>query len=186
MDKFLIGSIYSRISSQIYGDWNACGKVMGLASWATHYKYTKQAKYCYFDASPNNKQTFQSVDTNFSNHHFPPFFQGNPFDGTFQVNWDILYNLQHPNQYSEEKFSYYAKMASVIQENLNEVSMKAVNSLKPFSDNLILSGGVALNSVMNERIRTSKAFSQVYVPPAPGDEGIAIGCAYYGYYVIII
>ena len=26
--------MYSRISSQILGDWNACGKVMGLAAWA--------------------------------------------------------------------------------------------------------------------------------------------------------
>ena len=29
-----LGAVYSRISSQIFGDWNACGKVMGLAPWA--------------------------------------------------------------------------------------------------------------------------------------------------------
>ena len=29
-----LGAIYSRISSHILGDWNACGKVMGLAPWA--------------------------------------------------------------------------------------------------------------------------------------------------------
>jgi hypothetical protein len=26
--------VYSRISSHILGDWNACGKIMGLASWS--------------------------------------------------------------------------------------------------------------------------------------------------------
>lgn len=26
--------MYSRISAHINGDWNACGKVMGLAPWA--------------------------------------------------------------------------------------------------------------------------------------------------------
>ena len=31
-----IGAIYSRASSHIFGDWNACGKVMGLAPWLNH------------------------------------------------------------------------------------------------------------------------------------------------------
>lgn len=29
-----LGALYSRVSSHIFGDWNACGKVMGLAAWA--------------------------------------------------------------------------------------------------------------------------------------------------------
>jgi predicted NodU family carbamoyl transferase len=28
------GAVYSRLSAHIFGDWNSCGKVMGLASWA--------------------------------------------------------------------------------------------------------------------------------------------------------
>jgi predicted NodU family carbamoyl transferase len=31
-----VGAVYSRASSTIFGDWNACGKVMGLAPWAHH------------------------------------------------------------------------------------------------------------------------------------------------------
>lgn len=31
-----VGGVYSRASSTIFGDWNACGKVMGLAPWACH------------------------------------------------------------------------------------------------------------------------------------------------------
>jgi predicted NodU family carbamoyl transferase len=31
-----VGAVYSRASSHIFGDWNACGKVMGLAPWARH------------------------------------------------------------------------------------------------------------------------------------------------------
>lgn len=31
-----VGALYSRASSSIFGDWNACGKVMGLAPWARH------------------------------------------------------------------------------------------------------------------------------------------------------
>jgi len=29
-----LGAVYSRVSSHVFGDWNACGKVMGLAPWA--------------------------------------------------------------------------------------------------------------------------------------------------------
>ena len=31
-----VGALYSRASSHIFGDWNACGKVMGLAPWICH------------------------------------------------------------------------------------------------------------------------------------------------------
>jgi predicted NodU family carbamoyl transferase len=31
-----VGALYSRASSHIFGDWNACGKVMGLAPWIGH------------------------------------------------------------------------------------------------------------------------------------------------------
>lgn len=33
-----VGALYSRASSHIFGDWNACGKVMGLAPWM-HYTW---------------------------------------------------------------------------------------------------------------------------------------------------
>ena len=32
-DMESMGAVYSRVSSIIFGDWNACGKVMGLAPW---------------------------------------------------------------------------------------------------------------------------------------------------------
>ena len=38
-----VGALYSRASSHIFGDWNACGKVMGLAPWMGH-EWTKSDK----------------------------------------------------------------------------------------------------------------------------------------------
>ena len=32
-----LGALYSRVSSHIFGDWNACGKVMGLGPWASRW-----------------------------------------------------------------------------------------------------------------------------------------------------
>ena len=46
--------------------------------------------------------------------------------------------------------------------------------------NAVLVGGVALNSVLNGRILKEVGFENVFIPPGPGDEGVAVGCAMYG------
>jgi carbamoyltransferase len=48
---------------------------------------------------------------------------------------------------------------------------------KSASDNLCMAGGVALNCVMNARIRDAGLFDQVWVQPAAGDAGTALGAA---------
>jgi carbamoyltransferase len=45
------------------------------------------------------------------------------------------------------------------------------------SDNLCLAGGVALNCVMNARLRDRSPFRQIWVQPAAGDAGTALGAA---------
>jgi carbamoyltransferase len=46
--------------------------------------------------------------------------------------------------------------------------------------NLVLAGGVFLNILANTAIWRSGLFDAVFVPSAPNDAGIAVGCAYYG------
>src|SRR6185312_15509395 len=50
--------------------------------------------------------------------------------------------------------------------------------------NLCIAGGVGLNCVANGRILREAGFEHVWVQPAAGDDGIAIGCAYYGHLAI--
>jgi carbamoyltransferase len=45
--------------------------------------------------------------------------------------------------------------------------------------NLCLAGGVALNAVANGRILLETPFEELYVQPAAGDSGTAVGAAYY-------
>src|SRR5688500_19535119 len=45
------------------------------------------------------------------------------------------------------------------------------------SENLCMAGGVALNCVMNARVRDAGIFRRVWVQPAAGDAGTAIGAA---------
>ena len=46
------------------------------------------------------------------------------------------------------------------------------------SENLALAGGCALNSSFNGQILERTPFRQLYVPPAPADDGTALGAAY--------
>src|SRR5262249_2947785 len=50
--------------------------------------------------------------------------------------------------------------------------------------NLCIAGGVGLNCVANGRILREAGFENVWIQPAAGDDGIAIGCAYYGHLAI--
>jgi carbamoyltransferase len=49
------------------------------------------------------------------------------------------------------------------------------------SENLVLSGGCALNSSCNGQIIGRTGFRQLYIPSAPGDDGTAIGAALLAY-----
>jgi carbamoyltransferase len=51
--------------------------------------------------------------------------------------------------------------------------------------NLCLAGGVTLNSVANQRVRTEGPFDEVFIPAPAGDSGAAIGAALYGYHSIL-
>lgn len=73
-------------------------------------------------------------------------------------------------------------LAASVQSALEEALIYLVRHLKKLcpSDNLVYSGGVALNSVANERIVRESGFQSVYFMPASEDSGNAIGAAYYG------
>jgi carbamoyltransferase len=47
-------------------------------------------------------------------------------------------------------------------------------------DQLCFAGGTALNCSVNERLLRETPFRQLFIPPAPGDAGTALGCAVYG------
>ena len=80
----------------------------------------------------------------------------------------------------------YADIAASIQRVTEEIVLKMANCAKRLSgsDNLVMAGGVALNSVANGRIMREGPFENVFIQPAAGDAGGAIGAALYAYHVI--
>ena len=70
-------------------------------------------------------------------------------------------------------------LARSIQEVTEEVMLRLARTLhrETRSENLCLAGGVALNCVANGRIQREGPFKEVWVQPAAGDAGGALGCA---------
>ena len=77
--------------------------------------------------------------------------------------------------------SLHEDVAASLQARLEEVYLHLVARLaaRTGSPNICLAGGVALNAVANGRIRPETPFEEVFVQPAAGDSGIAVGAAFH-------
>lgn len=82
-------------------------------------------------------------------------------------------------KYEDRLTQHHKDIAAALQFRLEEI---VINQLKYLSkkyklSKLCLAGGVALNCSMNGKIVKSKIFEEVFVQPASGDAGLAIGAA---------
>ena len=79
----------------------------------------------------------------------------------------------------EEIDQFHMDIAASIQEVTELIMLNIVKyiSKKYLVDNLCLAGGVALNCVANSKILNSKLFKNIWIQPAAGDAGGAIGSA---------
>jgi len=120
-------------------------------------------------------------------------------DGSFMLNmdyFDYAINLKMTNKKFSELFSMpnrkqneplkqiHMDIAASIQKVLELVVLnitKYVSKVLP-SKNLCLAGGVALNCVSNSKILKENIFKNIWIQPAAGDAGGAIGSALAFYY----
>ncbi len=81
--------------------------------------------------------------------------------------------------------SKHADIAASVQLVLEECMLKLANQLhlQVPSKNLCLAGGVALNVVVNSKILEQSPFENIFIQPAAGDAGGALGAALYIYHV---
>ncbi len=75
-------------------------------------------------------------------------------------------------------------LAASVQKITEEVMLKLARHAKEVtgSDNLCLAGGVALNCVSNGELLRANIFKNIWIQPAAGDAGGALGGAYSVYY----
>ena len=77
--------------------------------------------------------------------------------------------------------------AATLQARLEEVLFEMLNALQKRTGQkaICLAGGVAFNCVANGRIYERTPFEHVYVQPAAGDAGLAVGAAYFIHHQIL-
>ena len=117
-------------------------------------------------------------------------------DGSFKLNMDILTHDESTSFYDEEKmkklFGFPPRIGGPLSEahknlaaSIQTVTEKAVLAICRHayeltkSKNLCLAGGVALNCVANGKILAETPFENIFIEPAAGDDGGALGVAFY-------
>jgi len=151
-----LGALYSRASTYIFGHWNKCGELMGLAPYGRpeRIKPLLEMRDGKLDV-PDWSEEFNA----------PYLVEGGQ-------SWEASPAMQH-----------WKDLAWRVQDDTEKVLLARANWLRQTTGakNLCIAGGVALNCVANGRIARESGFENVWIQPAAGDDGIAIGCAYYGH-----
>jgi len=150
-----LGALYSRVSTYAFADWNKCGEVMGLAPYG---KNTTEPLVWL----EKGGLRFRDWDPGFRH----------PFHGPDDVAWERSPHLEE-----------WRDLAWRIQDDTERVLLERARWLheRTGARNLCLAGGVALNCVANGRLLRESPFERIWIQPAAGDDGIALGCAYYGH-----
>jgi len=78
-------------------------------------------------------------------------------------------------------------LARSLQAVYEECAFHVLNGLWERTRNprLCMAGGCAMNSVANGKIRANTPFQEVYIQPASGDNGTALGAAYYVWHQVL-
>lgn len=120
-------------------------------------------------------------------------------DGSYRLNMDYFgyatglrmtnrkfHNLfgEAPRTKGAELTAFHMDMASSVQRITEEILLRLINELHDTygHENLCLAGGVALNCVANGRLLRESRFKNIWIQPAAGDAGSALGAAYDVYY----
>ncbi len=120
-------------------------------------------------------------------------------DGSFRLNMDY-FNYTVGLTMTNDKFArifgrkarkseseltqFEMDMARSLQEVTEEIMIKLARTAQKItgSKNLVMAGGVALNCVGNGKILREKIFENIWIQPAAGDAGGALGAAQSAYY----
>jgi carbamoyltransferase len=99
--------------------------------------------------------------------------------------WEKLFGFGRRD--SEAKIEqHHSNLAYAIQQVSEEILLKMATEAKKITgaENVCLAGGVALNCVANGKLLRSKLFNDIFIQPAAGDAGGAIGAALAAYYLV--
>lgn len=146
-----LGHMFSAASQYIFGKWVHAGKTMGLAP--------------YGDASRLAEPIVTYSDDGLS------------------IDTEWILRLPPRSKDPAHLDEICRDVAAKVQVELERAILFLARRLSEATGlrHLSLSGGVALNSVANGRLRTEGPFAETFATPAAGDSGTAVGAAVYGH-----
>ncbi len=98
--------------------------------------------------------------------------------------WEKLFGLKVKTE-KAEMTQEYMDLSLAVQRVTEDIVMRMAAEAKRLtgSENIVLAGGVALNSVANGKILKSGLFKRMWIQPASGDAGGSAGAALAQYYI---
>lgn len=160
------GKAYNKFNEFVgFGSYLSAGKTMGLSSYGQIPPEWEELDLWYMDSNGNLYSNI--IETHDSYIDIIYFFK--------RHNIEISTGLSYESQ-------EYKNLSAYIQQQLNKWSVKKMRFLTNQYDvmNICVSGGVGLNSIMNEALE-SNLKTKLFVPPYCSDPGQALGNAIYGY-----
>jgi carbamoyltransferase len=98
--------------------------------------------------------------------------------------WEKLFGLPRRNSEADPDQNYM-DLALAIQEVTEEIVLRLTRTARELTqcDYLVMAGGVALNCVANGKLLRSGLFKDLWIQPASGDAGGALGSALAGWHI---
>jgi len=169
-----LGLLYSAITLHLGFQVNNCeGKIMGLASYGDP-AACRDAFDQLITVRPDG--SFRLDMSYFGYLHKPTMTSGK------------LDQLLGPRrQRGDELTQHHKDIAAALQAVVEEALIHTARHLHERTGlrKLCLAGGVALNCVANGRVLRESPFDELFIQPAAGDDGTAIGCAAYLYHTLM-
>lgn len=154
-----IAELYGGASQYVFGRDFTEGKLMGLAPYGRKDVFKERLYHLRDNRAFINYEAMKGIDPKKS--------------AKYQNFWN--------------DFQYYADIARWVQEETERAINYIFNSyysLRPHK-NVAYAGGLALNAVSNGKLVKETKFENFYFQPAAGDNGLAIGCCYYGWIEVL-
>jgi carbamoyltransferase len=178
-----IGLLYSTITAFLGFEVNEGEyKVMGMASYGDPI-YVDKIKEIF---KLNNDASFTNVEKFYAYLYDPAKSYTKELEKLFGKPRDRgdRFFVDPENKVQDQHYADIAKSLQVVTE---EAVLKLARRAQEItgSKNLCLAGGVALNCVANERLLRELDFENIFIQPAAGDAGGALGAAFYAYNIYL-
>ncbi|MDF9796376.1 carbamoyltransferase [Catalinimonas alkaloidigena] len=98
--------------------------------------------------------------------------------------WKRLFGIA-PRQADEEILQVHMNLSKAIQIVTERVIIQLAKTTRKITqcDHLVMAGGVALNCVANAKLLNAGIFEKIWIQPAAGDAGGALGAAYAAWHI---